>query len=407
MNDDAIRHALKSAIEPERLNAVRRRISLLPRRPYSLAEYPYPPDYEVFSELAQPLKRLLRKQPELISNPMISSGDGALALLNELPGLLVKKAASLGEDAAIAWLKKLLVTKTAIAMQVLPVWGIKPSISIRLTDEISLTRIDELPPSYQLTGLLAPSIAGFPTFAIVPPAAALTRRFKLSPLVLESDRSGPGPQFFPDLHDIRRCLGLVGPGLLTTTQEWTQLLDEDLNALLGCGHMQRWHEIQPFLLKDVQDFNASIAREIVQNYLAMDSAQRPKLNLAISRFDQALRRHSPGDAALELCIALEALLVGDGQGELAWKVSLRAALLAGGTKEEKKINRATIKALYEARSGVVHSGVPPAFVKTVGVKVPIDELVRRGTIVTANVVRAALAARHLPDWFDAELGYPD
>jgi hypothetical protein len=367
MDESAVRYALEKAVEPRRLNELRERANSVPHGSYLVAYYPYPPDYDVFSELAQPLKLLLKAQPEFSNGLMIASGDGASGLLNELPRLLVKRAALLDVDASIIWLKELLATKTAKAIQVLPVWGVRPNVSIRLTDEVSLTRIDELPPSYHLNALQAPRIESLPIFAVEPPAAALTGRFTVSPLIFESGKSATQHTALIDLHEIRRCLGLVGPGLLTSTVEWTQILNEDLNELLGYGRMYRAHEIQPHVLQDAENFDALTACEIVQNYFVVDPVLRPKINLAISRFDQALRRYNPGDAALELCIALEALLVGDGPGELTWKVSLRAALLIGGTKEEKRANRSIIKALYQTRSRVVHTGLPPEFEKVEGI----------------------------------------
>ena len=123
----------------------------------------------------------------------------------------------------------------------------------------------------------------------------------------------------------------------------------------------------------------------------------------MERFDRAMRRHSAGDAAVELAIALDALL-SDGESELTWKVSLRSALLAGGDKNARMESRAIIAAVYSLRSTVVHTGKTPPEqkVKRLG-KVKTDELVKRGIAITSRVIRAAIDKGKLPDWFEEEI----
>jgi hypothetical protein len=119
-----------------------------------------------------------------------------------------------------------------------------------------------------------------------------------------------------------------------------------------------------------------------------------------------MRRHSAGDVAVEISIALDALL-GDPEGELTWKVGLRAALLAGGKKPDRKVRRSIVSAIYALRSTVVHTGRVPPEQKTKGLgKLKVDDLSQRGLVVAAEIIRAAIMRGALPDWFDEELG-PD
>jgi hypothetical protein len=97
-------------------------------------------------------------------------------------------------------------------------------------------------------------------------------------------------------------------------------------------------------------------------------------------------------------------LVGDGEGELTWKVSLRSALLAGDTKANRTELRAIVAAVYSLRSTVVHKGTAPTHQKTKIGKLKVDDLVQRGMRAASQVIKAAIARGELPDWFEEELG---
>jgi hypothetical protein len=125
--------------------------------------------------------------------------------------------------------------------------------------------------------------------------------------------------------------------------------------------------------------------------------------MAVDRFDRALSRRDPGDAAVELSTALETLL-GDGAGELVWKVGLRAALVGRGTLEQRKRIRAVVHAVYDLRSTVVHTGRTPEKSKLkTGAAMPVSELIKEAFSVVSLVSRNSLNAAGTPNWFEAEL----
>ena len=106
---------------------------------------------------------------------------------------------------------------------------------------------------------------------------------------------------------------------------------------------------------------------------------------------------------MELAIALDALL-GDGRGELRWKVGLRAARLYDGPHKDKLECRAIITAIYDLRSAVVHNGKAPreVLVRNRG-KMAVPNLVEQGVQFAGRVIEAAISRGELPDWFEAEL----
>jgi len=107
---------------------------------------------------------------------------------------------------------------------------------------------------------------------------------------------------------------------------------------------------------------------------------------------------------VELAVSLDAL-VGDGEGELTWKVSLRSALLAGGTREERLERRAIVHATYSLRSAMVHKGHPPPNIKMKTLsKISPDKLLPKAVVTTSQIITAAIYRGELPDWFAEELG---
>jgi len=81
------------------------------------------------------------------------------------------------------------------------------------------------------------------------------------------------------------------------------------------------------------------------------------LAIALRRFNQSYSRINPEDQIIDLTIALESCLLGDGNEELNYRLALRgAALLAKAKLWEPKDARDLLKALYIVRSAIVHSG---------------------------------------------------
>jgi hypothetical protein len=98
--------------------------------------------------------------------------------------------------------------------------------------------------------------------------------------------------------------------------------------------MLRAAEIQPRSLEPLGTFDEDAAKAAVTSYMKLSNPLKPIIRMATDRFDRALRRHDPGDAAVEMSTTLESLL-GDGSGELVWKVGLRASIVAGGDLERR------------------------------------------------------------------------
>jgi hypothetical protein len=336
---------------------------------------------------------------------MLSTGDGAMSLLPGLPVVLLMRASEQGARNAVDWLRRLFLRDSGTVIHVLPVWGVTPCATIELAETFSLVPFSNIPRAPALDYLLNKHLRGSSLYDYELPTAALLMRRVVAPLIYTADsmsQQPSSPRAADVLHEILRCLTIVGPRTIVSKWEWSQHEDSEL-ALLTAGTQGHFHEIQPFSLRSLGEFDSVVAIEIVRQYFDFDSAKKKQLQSAIERFDRALRRQKSEDAAVELSVALEALL-GDGSGELTWKLSLRAAILRGGDKDKKLYARSLVTSLYQLRSDVLHGRGARKSYSVVGTKISASDLVSKGAVIVAEVLRAALLKGTLPSWFEAELG---
>ena len=89
----------------------------------------------------------------------------------------------------------------------------------------------------------------------------------------------------------------------------------------------------------------------------LDQDAEKHLSVGLRRFDQSYDRDNAEDALIDLVVALESSLLADNseQDQLQYKMSLRGAALLASSAPPQKTQR-QIRALYTARSKIVHSG---------------------------------------------------
>ena len=225
----------------------------------------------------------------------------------------------------------------------MPLWGVVPEAPIPLTDDIQLVPFGDLPPRPQgsnfqkLREISRTPIVSHSTWRGDPPAA-LVSRFLLRPIVFESGGNEKpnlttGSHLREKLDEVRLVITLTGPCTPMPDLCWTQFEDEDLQAAVpSTGYEFEHTEIVPQRLQQYGEFDAESARDTVQQYLALHEKPRKKVRLALDRLHRAMRRLHPGDKAIELSIAFEALLTGyegEPSGEHTFKIGLRTGLLVG------------------------------------------------------------------------------
>ncbi len=312
---------------------------------------------------------------------------------------------------AIKWLLDLLSRNSETGIGVMVLSGISVKEPCQLTKDVMLLPISALPESSAKEWLLRPrdpaAIPGLPWSLMTPPKAAVTVRETITPL-LHDNRKGDFPsqddpfRLHSLLDEARLALTVIGPSAPLDEAYWFQFDDSDLNEAASGGITTSGLDVLPWPFANEVELDLADAQAVVSRYLSLDGSIRNRLRIALGRLNQALRRRPSGDKAIDLCIALEAILV-DGVGENTYKVGLRAALLLPCAAADRILSRGLIGALYTVRSAVLHSGLVPKQVKVVSQgKKTLEEIMSHSTNVCADVVRSLITRGTFPDWYTLE-----
>lgn len=361
--------------------------------------------------LSRPISDLLKSHHGFEHGFLIHSVGGSWGFhADQVAARMIERARIESPDSAVDWLTKVLQTDKAIGLFVTTLWGISSIEATELDQGVSLVPLRDIPSSSNLDWLIQDRNHGLPAGLARPnllgvPEVALIRRVTVEPFITnahedQQPRSAEPLSVYHLLDEVRNVLTAVGPSAPIQAVSWFQFDDRDLDdALFGAGRLVRHHEVMPMRYDAVSDFNCAQAVELVRGFYRLEANLRRRLSVALDRLNLAIRRQSIGDRALDVCIALEAIL-SDGQGENTYKVALRSALLTGlGTEA-----RAAVGATYTLRSALVHDGVAPPMVKVAGKgKTRSEEVVAEAIRVCADVIDAVIRRGELPDWYEYEI----
>jgi len=237
-------------------------------------------------------------------------------------------------------------------------WGLHPASPVPLTDSLTLVALAELEPSDAQTALMSSDVGGAHTFRLPKPRAALVHKFLHRPVYRRA--GDPAPVFTWDdkyfISDLALVLVLLADAPVLCVAEWYQTLPSVpvLGAGFGWGASLGEPRITQEILPRVYD--ADRASRHVRAFLALEPAERHRLLVALRRLNLAWLRERPSDIALEVGIALEALLTepGDPNDSISYRLQIRAAVLLGGSAPERDAIAAQVSRLYALRSAAVH-----------------------------------------------------
>ena len=384
-----------------------------------------PPDVRtvvVTLRLAAPIEAVLTKQPEFagengfrIHGPNYNHSFRA----SEAAPIMVERIrAGASPEAVVDWLEKVLKTERAEGLSVMALWGVTTDGRVELGQGIALIPFNQVPASPERDYLLAPerfSPFTFPFSRSRAPTVALLVRGIVKPFITKSNEPYDPPadpfKYRNLLDDARLALTCIGPSAPLEAGSWFQLDDPDLQAAGAHGGvMGTLHEIPGSGFEPETEITSEDAGAIVSGFLGLKDASRAKVRVSLERLNQAMRRRLPGDKALELSIALEALLTAEDEqpGEHTYKVGLRASLLVGADAGQRVANRAIVAAVYRLRSAVMHRGTAP---ESIGVRgqghLPSSKVVELGASVVSKAIQRVIVDGRLPDWYDLEVGGMD
>jgi hypothetical protein len=284
---------------------------------------------------------------------------------------------------------------------VMPLWGLELEQALELTEDVRLLPVTEFTQSNNLSHFLRSSPGILPIYRWQAPTTVLLKRQTFRSIFVKAGEvTEMDWKVLEQLHDIRNCLALAGPVAVAGDIQWIEFINPDLSDF-NSGTWSRAQEIQAHNL-DFGSFDPELAKALVPRFVSLTGEDKSKIYLASDRFARALWRHEAGEAALELGITLDSLL-GDGAGELVFKVGLRAALLIGGNLSNRQRRREIVKSAYDLRSKVVHTGKADKILKFKGQSIPTKNFVELAIGVTAEVVRKIIILGKIPSWNEVEL----
>jgi hypothetical protein len=203
-----------------------------------------------------------------------------------------------------------------------------------------------------------------------------------------------------ELDEARNCLNLVGSCAPVAHSMWSQYLGTA--AYLGGGAM--WSvgdQYAPDMREVSLDLNE--AESICGAYFAWSSDERKKvLHVPLDRLARAARERSAVDRAIDLGIALEALLINDDQqGELTHRLCLRGAWLGADDIRSREKLYELLSLIYRLRSKAVHRGVVG---DQIG-KIDTDAVLSEGITACGKLIRSVIERRGIiQDWRRIVLG---
>ncbi len=322
-------------------------------------------------------------------------------------------------EASIEFLQQILIKDCLMAGWYSAIWGIEVDMPVEIDyqdKKLKLIPFDLLSDSAQ--GKLTPPrdvLWHLPSVTKTPlgqmPTAAIALSYVVSPLVRSTDPdlvtqvTIDAKESFEIMNDVISVISLLGPSCPIAVKQWFEYDDRVIEHVFNfqgtSGFLPHLY-VMP-LSHSPKKIEITEAQTLITTFLKItDRAFRARLILSLNRFNQALRLGVNG-GVVDLAIALEALLGdSDNTGEIAHKISTRAALLASETLPERQRVFKQVKSLYTKRSKVVHGTRTSDKSSKIELN-QIQEEFDRDKILVQLVIRKILDFGKIPDWSTLEL----
>ena len=250
-------------------------------------------------------------------------------------------------------------------ISILAISGIVVHEKIQISDDIDLMPFDDLPFS-RMKEALSPYLLG--KYLIQgpmssnynDPKAVLIKRIKLTPKSSKNDKIEKVSCIdCADLYDLCLFLTLHSKAAPVPITHWTEPEEQ-----IPCKNITDDHVSFPSFLELPHNNVLFLKHEwkslesIYQKYLCLCKEDRDHLKIPINRLNQARRRLSFVDIAIDQGIVMEALFLNDKSGneQVSMTLRLRASLWLGSNIEEREELFHFFNAAYSCRSKAVHTG---------------------------------------------------
>lgn len=375
-------------------------------------------------DIKQRLEEFILGEPtlDLFNSKMFNTGFGCTRVeANTLMRWLLYSTSENGVEKTISTLTSFLAAKGTPGLEVLAISGIEVEQPIELSGGIRLIPFSALPTSHVKFTLAPPALNSreLEQVGILPPmfryrrsgiepTSALVRDTEIYPKAQRPEDQYAYPQMTDDLREACECLTLVFGCTPLPNAHWMEVASwVPCAGWLGSGWSDPIHDvINPTTCKlSVEQGKEALA--VHTSFMRLPRDVRKKLRVPIQRLNQARRRQQSADKAIDLGIAMEALLLGDQESrdQLALAFRLRGAWYLGTDKADRERLVSLFSAIYACRSGAVHTGALGAHIEVPRRgKAEAASFLKEADELCTRTIRKIIDAGTFPDWHKLVLG---
>jgi Apea-like HEPN len=340
---------------------------------------------------------------------------------------LLTRASRIGAPGATAELRDFIDGAHCDVEEYLAFSGLKVDAPIALTPDVELLPIAAIPEStlsISLTDpewfyfgrdakghvrrktIVASASFGTPIWHTDPhvATAALRVRRKAFPKVVQTPVDVP--RSVQAMTDILLVLAAATQTAMFPVANWVSATPA--NPLWGPFEWSYWSHLNALRLFATSAGNEAHIIAAVKLWEAFPASLKPKIRLPLERLNRGLAAALSVDCAIEIGVALEALLLADlGPNEqISLAFRLRGAWLLGVNAIDRNELANHFKAIYSCRSSAVHSGKLSADSYSVNsTKVSAEEfMMKEGRKLAARAVLKVIELQRIPDWSGLLLG---
>ena len=335
---------------------------------------------------------------------LFSAGAGVVIHAPRLATDLVYRAER-GISDAVEWLLRLLSTREVNGILKAAIWGLSIDEEIPLSGLSKLMPFESLPDSRLKDIILHRSRQMYDNSAWLstqwfdqPRAAFITEVSNFPYIGTDGAAFQRMEELVWEARDLWTLIEATSVGHPLAFGYWFEYEDGDLDIAQWENNIF-WSlpEIVP-QIPACTTADANLLKQDIRQYMALSEKLRFDLLRSMDRFTLSQCRRQVIDRVLDLALAFEIAVSGDGgNAPPGWKVSVRAAQMIGGALGKRQAYRETINELYRIRNQATHGS------SLNNLKRKQTDALESSAAIFRDLVRSFLRLGGTPDWDAIEL----
>jgi hypothetical protein len=375
----------------------------------------------------------LESHPELkrVLGMHLNTGLNAPRVTREALGdWLLTRAMRIGPETAVQDLRVVLEKDCLLAEEHLAISGLEVAAPIQLPGGITLLPIQDVPESVLTISLTDPQWSNFKRNAsghVIRKSVEVLSSFGRSDwhtdphvatavLRVEHTRCPafvPSPAEFASANDLMldavRVVAAATCVAVFPVAHW--IAPRPDTPLWNYFSWSHWYHLSALREFARADTSVDAITSALTHWMGLAASMKKRLLVPLDRLNRALAAPTVLDAAIDLGVSLEALLLSDlsSHDQISLAFRLRGAWLLGRDAAERRALLQHFNAIYACRSAVAHRGELPSDKLGIdGTKViPADFIGKAARQLAARTILRVMERGSLPDWTHLLVGSDD